>query len=222
MAPVRISFCRGCLSKWLETNAAKSCPLRCASRIERLVPNRFAACIIGALELRCPAAAEPDAPPCAWVGPLRDLPAHCDTCVAQLVPCTNAGCGKRVPAGVLGAHLAACGLEAAEAPAEAGRATPTQAAGSGGAAGATEANAGAAVGGDQQLPLPGAMRCGHCVSCANPRLRQACFLRRVAEGGLLPSGSGMQARQPVHAPGVARARPAAAEEEPAPQQRRMA
>ncbi len=112
MAPVRISFCRGCLSKWLETNAAKSCPLRCASRIERLVPNRFAACIIGALELRCPAAAEPDAPPCTWAGPLRELAEHrAATCVARPVRCPYAGCGAQVQAFKLRAHCAACGFE---------------------------------------------------------------------------------------------------------------
>ncbi len=47
------------------------------------------------------------------------------------------------------------------------------------------------------------MRCGHCRSCTNPKLKQACFTRRAAEGGPLPSGSGLVARAPpVNEPGI--------------------
>ena len=72
---------------------------------------------------------------------------------------------------------------------------------------ATEATDGAATDGDGAEPhvplaLPGSMRCGHCRSCTNPRLKQACFTRRAAEGGPLPSGSGMVGKPAVPEPGI--------------------
>ena len=58
--------------------------------------------------------------------------------------------------------------------------------------------------GDAQGPLalPGSMRCGHCRSCTNPRLKQACFTRRAAEGGPLPSGSGLIGKPAVPEVGI--------------------
>ena len=52
------------------------------------------------------------------------------------------------------------------------------------------------------LALPGSMRCGHCRSCTNPRLKQACFTRRAAEGGPLPSGSGLIGKPAVPEVGI--------------------
>jgi hypothetical protein len=44
--------------------------------------------------------------------------------------------------------------------------------------------------GELQMLLPGSMRCGHCRSCTNPKLKQACFTRRKAEGGTGGAGLG--------------------------------
>jgi hypothetical protein len=52
--------------------------------------------------------------------------------------------------------------------------------------------------GELQMLLPGSMRCGHCRSCTNPKLKQACFTRRKAEGGAPGAGSGA-ARAPPEA-----------------------
>jgi superfamily II DNA or RNA helicase len=42
----------------------------------------------------------------------------------------------------------------------------------------------------------GSTRCGSCKSCLNPKLKQACFTRRLEEGGMLPSGAGTTTRGP--------------------------
>ena len=90
---------------------ARSCPLRCRTRIERIVPNRFAAELIGAMTLRCPAFAAAGATaPCAWIGSVRELARHRLTCTSA-PQCPNAGCGACTAAGAMAAHRAACAFE---------------------------------------------------------------------------------------------------------------
>ncbi len=90
---------------------ARSCPLRCRTRIERIVPNRFAAELIGAMTLRCPAgAAAGAAAQCTWVGSVRELARHRFACAAA-PQCPNAGCGACTAGGAMAAHRAACAFE---------------------------------------------------------------------------------------------------------------
>jgi len=107
----RTSFCRGCLTTWL-SNGCKNCPV-CRSSVHNVVPNRYAADVIGALAVRCPAGAATAASlwqlaRCAWTGPLHELASHRSSCVAEEVPCFWAACKKRMLRGIADTHAARC------------------------------------------------------------------------------------------------------------------
>jgi hypothetical protein len=112
--------------------------MRCAAKIERLVPNRFARDTIAALRIRCPRSAHAsregplsqrlvaadDSRPkrarlaekassepsavCTWTGELSALEAHRSECVLESVVCPRLRCGAQLLRYELAAHAAVC------------------------------------------------------------------------------------------------------------------